>query len=108
MKAEKSKPMFIIRNWHRPYAQALLEADPVKLALLVREAEIAILCRFLEPSARSIQADEILDLQNAVEVLSKLRSSVIEAIPAGDDKRDDLNKIHLQLSNIVAVMKAAV
>jgi hypothetical protein len=32
--------------------------------------------------------------------------SLTEAIPAGDAKRDELNKIHLELSNIVAVMKA--
>jgi hypothetical protein len=32
--------------------------------------------------------------------------SVISAIPLNAPNRDDLNKIHLDLSNIVAVMKA--
>jgi hypothetical protein len=32
--------------------------------------------------------------------------SVIDAMPADDSKRDELNKIHLELANIVAVMKA--
>ena len=32
--------------------------------------------------------------------------SVIGEMPFDDPKRDDLNKIHLELSNIVAVMKA--
>jgi hypothetical protein len=32
--------------------------------------------------------------------------SVISARPFNDPQRNDLNKIHLELSNIVAVMKA--
>lgn len=32
--------------------------------------------------------------------------SAIDAMPANDPKREDLNKIHVELSNIVAVMKA--
>jgi hypothetical protein len=32
--------------------------------------------------------------------------SVLGEMPFSDPKRDDLNKIHLELSNIVAVMKA--
>ena len=32
--------------------------------------------------------------------------SAIDAMPANDPTRDELNKIHLELSNIVAVMKA--
>jgi hypothetical protein len=32
--------------------------------------------------------------------------SVISAMPFNDQKRDALNKIHVELSNIVAVMKA--
>jgi hypothetical protein len=31
--------------------------------------------------------------------------SVLEAMPAADSKRDELNKVHLELANIVAVMK---
>jgi hypothetical protein len=74
-KRDESKAMFDIRSWHRPYAKALLETDPAKLEALIREAEIAILGRFLEPSACSIQMDESLDLQNAVEALSQLKKA---------------------------------
>jgi hypothetical protein len=31
--------------------------------------------------------------------------SVLEAMPAADSKRDESNKVHLELANIVAVMK---
>jgi hypothetical protein len=39
---------FVSENWHRPYADALMETDPVRLAPLIAEAEHAIFDRYLE------------------------------------------------------------
>ncbi|MGB2628554.1 MAG: hypothetical protein WAK20_17345 [Candidatus Acidiferrum sp.] len=45
-----SKNFLATEKWHRPYANALMEKDPAKLAPLVAQAEHAIFDRYLELS----------------------------------------------------------
>jgi hypothetical protein len=71
LKRDVSKLRFGTLSWHLPYAKALLEHDPVKLDVLIKESEKAILERFLEDC--TLEIDEILDLQDAVEVFAQLR-----------------------------------
>jgi hypothetical protein len=75
----KFKPMFVTQIWHKLYGGALMETDPVRLSLFLVLAEEAILDRYIELIADVTQADEIVDLQSAVAMLSQLR----EAIPIG-------------------------
>jgi hypothetical protein len=68
--------------WHRPYAEALMETEPTRLARLIAEAERAILERYLEllciaPEAIEPQA---IDLENAVYHLSQLNKTARSAI----------------------------
>jgi hypothetical protein len=67
------KPMFAIQIWHGLYAGALMETDAVCLSQFLVSAEEAILDRYIELIADETQADEIVDLQNAIAVLSQLR-----------------------------------
>jgi hypothetical protein len=64
---------FLTQKWHRPYAEALLEADACKLRALISEAERAIFARYLELHAAPGVTDESLDLQHAVHALSELK-----------------------------------
>jgi len=68
---------FVARVWHRPYAEALIEANPVRRRALIAEAERAILIRYLQPSASSVGWDESLDLQNATDALSQLKKAIV-------------------------------
>jgi hypothetical protein len=40
--------LLVSEKWHKPYAEALLETDPLKVVTLISEAEHEILRRFLE------------------------------------------------------------
>jgi hypothetical protein len=61
------------RTWHKPYAEALLETDPSKMAALILVAERAILNRSVEILPAPIEENR--DLESALHVLSRLRKS---------------------------------
>jgi hypothetical protein len=63
------------RKWHKPYAEALLEIDPSKMAALIALAESAILGRYLELRIFPTPIEEGRDLDSAIRVLSRLRIS---------------------------------
>ena len=63
------KNFFVSENWHRPYAHALMETDPLRLVPLIVEAEHAIFNRYLELCASPGPIEHSRDLQNAVDVL---------------------------------------
>jgi hypothetical protein len=71
-------PLFALNseNWHKPYAEALMEVEPQRLSSLIVEAERAIFGRYLElcMSPRPIEISR--DLQNAVYVLIDLKKSI--------------------------------
>jgi hypothetical protein len=69
------KPMFIIQNWHRSYAQALLETDPTHRATLIATAERMILDRHVELHDYSIETAEGLDLRQAFQALAELKDA---------------------------------
>jgi hypothetical protein len=60
-------------KWHKPYAEALLETDPVKVVELISEAEHEILRRFLEFHESPGSKEQNLDLRRAVDTLVTLR-----------------------------------
>ena len=64
----------MVQNWHKPYDQALLEADPVRRPETIAVAERAILKRYLQPLSQ-VPPDEDLDLKNAIAALSCLKKS---------------------------------
>jgi hypothetical protein len=68
--------LFFAQQWHKPYAEALLEDDFTKLPELIIAAERAILTRYLELNASRIPTDERLDLRHAVDALVQLKSRV--------------------------------
>jgi hypothetical protein len=68
--------LFFVQQWHKPYAEALLEDDFTKLPELITAAERAILTRYLELNASRIPTDERLDLRHAVDALVQLKSRV--------------------------------
>jgi hypothetical protein len=65
---DTSKPMFVLPQWHKAYADALISADSHQ-EVRILEAEIAILARFLTEFACPIERDECRDLQRAIQVL---------------------------------------
>ena len=65
------------RTWHKPYAEALLETDPSKMAALILEAERAILNRSVEIQTFPAPIEENRDLESALHVLSQLRKSEV-------------------------------
>jgi hypothetical protein len=68
-----AKEMFRIQAWHRAYAQALIEVDPVKLVTMIEAAERAISARGVALATVPSSTDEILDLRVASDALSKLK-----------------------------------
>lgn len=68
--------LFFMQQWHRPYAEALLEDDSTKLPELIAAAERAILTRYLQLNASKIPTDERLDLRHAVDALAQLKTRV--------------------------------
>jgi hypothetical protein len=75
--AQEVKEMFVIQSWHRPYAEALLEADPARLSGMIAVAELTMLARWLELSISPVTTDEGLDLRHAADALSQLKRSNI-------------------------------
>jgi hypothetical protein len=68
------KDYLLPRTWHKPYAEALLETDPSKMAALILVAERAILNRSVEIQTFPTP-EESHDLESALQVLSRLRKS---------------------------------
>jgi hypothetical protein len=75
----RPKPMFVIHNWQRSYAKALLETDPEKLLAIVATAERMILDRNFQLVDYSIQTVEGLDLRHAFRALAELKKAVAPA-----------------------------
>jgi hypothetical protein len=67
---------FVAQIWHRPYAEALIEADPVRLRALIAEAEQAIRARYLQLCVSSVPWDEDLDLLDAMNALAELKKAI--------------------------------
>lgn len=63
----------VSEKWHKPYAEALLETDPLKVVTLISEAEHEILRRFLEFHQSPGSKEQNLDLRRAVDTLVTLR-----------------------------------
>ena len=70
------KSIFKKQQWHKPYAEALMEGDTAKIPEAVNSAERAIFARFLELDATSESADESIDLQTAMDALSELKIDI--------------------------------
>jgi hypothetical protein len=73
------KPMFVIHNWQRSYAKALLETDPEKLLAIIARAERMIIDRHVELRDYSIQTVEGLDLRHAFQSLLELKRAAAPA-----------------------------
>jgi hypothetical protein len=70
-KTSEQQGMFACQNWHKLYAEALIESDLAILASRIRLAEHAMFLRYLEVrNAR--EPEEFLDLRRAVAVLTQL------------------------------------
>jgi hypothetical protein len=65
-----------MKNWHKPYAEALMEVEPQRLSRLIVEAERAIFGRYLEPCMNPRAIEISRDLQNAVYALIDLKKSI--------------------------------
>jgi hypothetical protein len=72
------KNFFVTEKWHGPYAHALMESDPSRLAPLIVEAEHAIFNRYLELCQSSGPIEYGRDLQNATDVLRNLKNSIAQ------------------------------
>jgi hypothetical protein len=60
-------------QWHRRYAEALMETEPAKQVSLIAKAERAIFDRYLELCITPAAIEHSIDLQNAVYYLSQLK-----------------------------------
>jgi hypothetical protein len=78
------KGVLVSEEWHTPYAEALIEADPAKSKWLITVAERAIFTRYLELCVSSGSQDQYNDLRQAVNVLSELK----EINPTGRTRQD--------------------
>jgi hypothetical protein len=65
--------VLVSEEWHGPYAEALIEADPVKSKRLIALAERAIFTRYLELCVSPGSQDQYHDLRQAVNALSELK-----------------------------------
>lgn len=72
--------MLQIPNWHRPYADLLLETDAVKRAALISRLEQEFVNRHLEQSVSPITPYEQLDLMNAAEVVRLKKNEIMALI----------------------------
>ena len=75
----RPKPMFVIPNWQRSYAKALLETDLEKLLAIIATAERMMIGRQIELRDYSIQTVEGLDLQHAFQSLVELKEAATPA-----------------------------
>ena len=71
--------IFKKQQWHRPYADALMEGDTAKIPSAVSCAEQAIFARFVELTATPENGDETADLRKAIDALSDLKKGLAEA-----------------------------
>jgi|ERR1700675_2093460 hypothetical protein len=71
--------IFKKQQWHRPYADALMEGDTAKIPSAVSCAEQAIFARFVELNATPENGDETADLRKAIDALSDLKKDLAEA-----------------------------
>lgn len=62
------------QKWHGPYAEALLETDPVRAGAAISNAKRAILGRYLELCVTENRVDEVRDLENAMNTLRDISS----------------------------------
>jgi hypothetical protein len=67
------KDFFTSEKWHRPYAEALLETDSIKLQARIAEAEHAIFARYLELCISPGSREQSLDVERAVSALLELK-----------------------------------
>jgi len=67
--------LFVTQPWHRPYAEALLDSDPINLPALIAQAEDAIRSRYVELSITPSPTDELVDLGHAVNALDQLKKA---------------------------------
>jgi hypothetical protein len=74
--AARPKGSLTSENWHKPYADALMEVEPQRLSRLIVEAERAIFGRYLELCMNPRPIEISRDLQNAVYVLIDLKKSI--------------------------------
>ena len=72
----RPKSSLTSENWHKPYADALMEVEPHRLSRLIVEAERAIFGRYLELCMNPRPIEISRDLQNAVYVLIDLKKSI--------------------------------
>ena len=71
----KLEDLFVTQPWHRPYAEALLNNNPINLPVLIAQAEDAILERYLELSITPSGTDELADLGHATDALIILKTA---------------------------------
>ena len=74
--APRPKCSLTSENWHKPYAEALMEVEPQRLSRLIVEAERAIFGRYLELCVNPQPIEISRDLQNAVYVLIDQKKSI--------------------------------
>jgi hypothetical protein len=66
--------------WHRPFAEALLTGDSIRVHEAIVCAQRAILNRYLElASGWEVQPEEAADLANAVDVLKAIKRTADRA-----------------------------
>jgi len=74
--ASRPKGSLTSENWHKPYADALMEVEPQRLSRLIVEAEQVIFVRYLELCMNPRPIEISQDLQNAVYALIDLKKSI--------------------------------
>jgi hypothetical protein len=78
--------VLVSEKWHRPYAEALIEADPAKSRRLITVAQRAIFTRYLELLFSPGSQAQYHDLRQAVNALSELK----EVNPTGRTRQDSV------------------
>jgi hypothetical protein len=78
------KGVLVSEKRHRPYAEALMEADPAKSKRLIAVAKRAIFTHYLELCVSPGSKDQYLDLRQAVNALSEPK----EIDPTGPTRQD--------------------
>ena len=86
-------PMFVIKDWQRLYAEALMETDPSKLPTKIMLAESSIAQAAIELCESSMPTEENHDLATALdELIAILRrlspSMIVFGLPARLDDFD--------------------
>ena len=66
------KTFFAGAQWHGPYAEALLKADPATVTARIERAELVMTIRYLELCKTPTDTNEVVELQNAAYTLSQI------------------------------------